>query len=516
MTKQSFVQGALVLFISGIIVKIIGFIFQIAVIRLIGTEPVGIYNMVFPVYMTVIVISTAGLPLAISKMVAQQIGLGNLGGALKIFKIALTILIILSIFFTATLLFISPLLLKSLYNDPRVLWCFYAMIPGIIIVPICSAFRGLFQGLQEMLVPAVTQCIEQIVRISTALFLIKLLKPYGIKMIAVGLSLSMILGEFIGLLLIYALYKLKRKKLRENIFSYEKARTISTTKIIKELFTFGFPTTLTRVTNSLVYTLEATLIPITLQKCGFNINQAASIYGQFSGVSMSLLTIPTVLTFSLATSLVPSISEAEAQGKFSVLQFRSSEALRLTYLFGLPVMVILLLKASSLSNILYNLPEAGITVRYLALGALFLYLAQTSNGILQGLGLVKTVFFNTIAGAIIKVAGHVFLVKISEKNRNGGALAFSLGFFVICILNLMAIYQKTGFQLKFKEIAFPFLSTIAMAFIIIFATRLLNNFLSGDLVSIISILSGFLIYMFLITASGQFSFKYLLLNKKQG
>ena len=170
MTKQSFVQGALILFIAGVFVKIIGFVFQITIIRLIGTEAVGIYNMVFPVYMTIIVISTAGLPLAISKMVANQIGLGNVKGALKIFKIALSLLIVLSLTFTFVLLFISPFLLKSLYNDPRVIWCFYAMIPGIIIVPICSAFRGLFQGLQEMLAPALTQCIEQVIRITSALF----------------------------------------------------------------------------------------------------------------------------------------------------------------------------------------------------------------------------------------------------------------------------------------------------------------------------------------------------------
>lgn len=514
MTKQSFVQGALILFIAGVFVKIIGFVFQITIIRLIGTEAVGIYNMVFPVYMTIIVISTAGLPLAISKMVANQIGLGNVKGALKIFKIALSLLIVLSLTFTFVLLFISPFLLKSLYNDPRVIWCFYAMIPGIIIVPICSAFRGLFQGLQEMLAPALTQCIEQVIRITSALFLIKILEPYGIKMIAVGLSLSMILGELVGLIIIYILYKFKKRKLRKISLNKETGKNISTKEIIKELFTFGFPTTLTRVTNSLVFTFEATLIPIALQKCGFNINQAASIYGQFSGVSMSLLTIPTVLTFSLATSLVPSISEAEAQGKISALQFRSSEALRLTYLFGLPMMMILLLKASSLSNILYNLPEAGITVRYLAFGALFLYLAQTSNGILQGLGLVKTVFINTIAGAIIKVAGIVFLVKIPDLNINGAALSFSLSFFVVCILNLTAIYNKTGFQLKIKEILIPFLATVVMAIMIIFETRSLNNYLSDNYVSLISIFTGFITYLILITVSGQFSFKYFFINKK--
>ncbi|KJS83411.1 MAG: hypothetical protein JM58_12935, partial [Peptococcaceae bacterium BICA1-8] len=114
MVKYSFMQGALILFFSGIFVKIIGFVFQITVIRIIGTEAVGLFNMVFPLYITVLVVSTAGLPLAISKMVSQQVALGNYQAALKIFRIALTVLIFLSFFFTIILLVISPLLINTL------------------------------------------------------------------------------------------------------------------------------------------------------------------------------------------------------------------------------------------------------------------------------------------------------------------------------------------------------------------------------------------------------------------
>jgi len=392
------------------------------------------------------------------------------------------------------------------------------MIPGIIIVPVCSAFRGFFQGLQEMMAPAFTQCIEQIVRISLALFLVAKLEPYGIKMIAVGLSLSMIFGELIGLIIIFTLYKLRQRKIRKyflNLNTEISKITTSTKKIISELFSFGFPTTLTRLTSSLVLTFEASLIPITLQKCGFNINQAASIYGQFSGVSMALLTIPTVLTFSLATSLVPAISEAEAQGKFTALKFRSTEALRLTYLFGLPVTLVLLLKASNLSNILFNLPEAGTTIRYLAWGALFLYLVQTSNGILQGLGLVRKVLINTITGAIIKVIGIMYLVKIPELNINGAAVAFALSYFVVCILNLTVIYKQTGFQLHLKQILLPFFAVLCMAGTIIIQTRIFEIYFPEPFITIISISSGLLIYFILITIWGQLNFRYIISSSKK-
>ncbi|MGI6225724.1 MAG: stage V sporulation protein B [Peptococcales bacterium] len=516
MSKQSFVQGALILFIAGIFVKFAGFIFQIIVIRIIGTEAVGLYNMIFPLYITAIVLSTAGLPLAISKMVSHYIALGSYRAAIRVFKVALSLIIILSLTFTLLLVIISPMLIKTLYKDPRVVWCFYAMVPGIIIVPICSAFRGFFQGLQDMVPPAFTQCIEQITRITIAIFLITTLKPYGIKIVAVGLSLSMIIGELFGLFTIYILYKLRRRKLRFSLGKNEYQKlTVPTKKIITELFKFGFPATLTRLISSLVLTFEASLIPISLQKSGFTINQAASIYGQFSGVSMTLLTIPTVLTFSLATSLLPAISEAEAQGKFAALQFRSTESLRLTYLFGLPMAIILLLKATSLSNILFNLPEAGTTIRFLAWGAIFLYLAQTSNGILQGLGLVDKVLINTIIGSCIKLLGIIYLVKIPELNINGAAVAFVLSFLIICILNLSIIHKATGFRLKIKQIILPFIAVLFMGGIIIIQTKYYIGYFSEVFTTITSISVGLLLYFILIIIFKQFSIKQFLQQTKK-
>lgn len=514
MTRHSFMQGALILFISGIFVKIVGFTFQILVIRLIGTEAVGLYNMVFPLYITVLVITTAGLPLAISKMVAQQVALNNYKAAIKIFKICLLLLVLLGFTFTVVLIIVSPFIIENLYDDPRVIWCFYTMLPGILIVSICSAFRGFFQGLQEMFAPAITQCVEQIVRVSLALILITKLQPYGIKMVAVGLSASMITGEIIGLILIYIFYLFKKNKLKKELGNFLGSLEVSIRKIILELFAFGFPTTLTRLTASLVLTFEASLIPLTLQKSGYNINQAASIYGQFSGVAITLLTIPTVLTFSLATSLVPSISEAEAQGKLSALQFRSTEALRLTYVFGLPVAIILFLKASNLSSLLFNLPDAGITLRYLACGAIFLYLAQTSNGILQGLGLVKNILFNTIVGAVIKILGIIYLVSIPQLNINGAAIAFVISYIVVCLLNLYIIYLNTGFNFTIFQIILPMIAAFFMGGLIFWETKILSSYLSQNLITIVSLSTGSFLYLFLVSIWKQINFKYIF--KKKG
>ncbi|SMB94640.1 stage V sporulation protein B [Desulfonispora thiosulfatigenes DSM 11270] len=513
MGKHTFIQGALILFVSNIFVKIIGFIYQVLIIRLAGTEAVGLFNMIFPLYITILVLTSAGLPIAISKIVAYHIGQNNYKKALKTFKITLVLLTTFSVTIFILIILFSSKILNLFYADNRVLWCFYAMSPGIIIVSLSSAFRGFFQGLQDMVPPAISQCIEQIVRFVVGIYLIYKLQAYGIKMIALGLSVSMICGEIISLLLMLVFFKFKLKKLLPNLNTSSLNSNSGKRSIIKELFGFGLPITMTRLVSSIVLTVEASLIPLILQKSGFSLSQAASSYGQFSGVAITLLTIPTVLTFSLATSLIPSISEAEAQGALPMLRARSTEALRLTYVFGLPAAIVLFLKATEISTIFFNLPENGTTLKILSFGAIFLYLIQTSNGILQGLGLVKSVFINTTIGAIIKIIGIIFLVSIPELNINGAALAFTFSFIIVSSLNLLTVHKNTNFYFKTSQILIPFCLALVMGAMIIWQCNILSPYLSEKAFTLWSILSSGLLYVLLSTLFGQLNLKSLIKNK---
>ena len=186
--------------ISSTIVRILGFIYQILIIRIIGTETIGLYNMVHPVFIMALVIATAGLPLAVSKLVSRQMAYHNIKASLKILRIAIILLLISGITITLVLLFIAPYILNSLYKDPRIDLILYAMLPCITISAISSAL-GVFQGLQEMTPTAITQCLEQITRIVFGIILAIKLQSYGIQAVAVGLAISMLLGELVGLFL---------------------------------------------------------------------------------------------------------------------------------------------------------------------------------------------------------------------------------------------------------------------------------------------------------------------------
>ena len=497
MVRKNFIQGAFILLISSTIVRILGFIYQILIIRIIGTETIGLYNMVHPVFIMALVIATAGLPLAVSKLVSRQMAYHNIKASLKILRIAIILLLISGITITLVLLFIAPYILNSLYKDPRIDLILYAMLPCITISAISSALRGFFQGLQEMTPTAITQCLEQITRIVFGIILAIKLQSYGIQAVAVGLAISMLLGELVGLFFLSLLYFRKKQSIiklaRNNVCAH-----INSSTVIFDLFSFGIPTTFTRLISSISLMLEASLLPLTLQKIGFTINQAAAMYGQFSGVSMTILSVPTILTFSLAISLVPAISEAEAQGKLSSLQFRTTESLRLTFLLGLPAVVALLFMPAELSTLLFNIPEAGSTLRILGFGGIFLYLCQTSNGILQGLGLVNKIFINTTIGSLIKILGIIYLASIPELNINGAAIGFTVSYIVVCFLNLEVIRKSTGIEIKQKQIVLPIIAALIMATSLIISTLVLSPLFSKNMVTLISLVFSGLIYLILV------------------
>jgi stage V sporulation protein B len=439
MAKQSFLKGAFILLLANIIVKSMGFIYQILIVRMISPEGIGIFNMIFPLYITALVLTTAGIPLAVSKYVAEETALNKRESAERIFGSAVTLLFIFSTIITFFFILIAPTLIKTLYTDSRILPAFLFLLPALLFVSLSSTIKGFFQGLQDMRPTAVTQLIEQIIRISSGFLLIYLLRPYGLTWTAAGLSLAVFLSELAGLIYLVTLYK---NKISRHIFQRPSLT------IIKRLLSFSIPISITRITSSVISTIEASLIPHQLKKAGYNLSQATSFYGELSGVAFTILAIPSTLTFSLATTLVPAISEAQSRKQQQLLCQRTSDAIGITIIAGIPCGLILFFWGPIITKLLFNVTQAGEILRLLALGSLFLYLLQTSSGILQGLGYVKTNFLTTTIGGLIRISGIYFLGAHAIFGPSRIALSYVTAYFTVSLLNLFIIKRKAGISLQ--------------------------------------------------------------------
>lgn len=306
--KNKFLQGTVILLVTSVLLRGLGFVYQMLVVRFAGTESVGLLNMSFPFYMMLVVLATAGMPVAIAKLTAEYVSRGREEQVSAMMRTAFLLVGVLSLLCLAAALLLVPRLFQIMETEERVARCFYILVPGIAIVPFTSVMRGYFQGMQQMLYPSLGQVAEQLIRVSCGLVFIIWLCPHDVISLAMGLAAAAITGELGGFLLLFGFYLYSRcKQKRQAVGRLRKG-----TPVLQSLLALGLPTTFTRLTSSVDMAIEASLVPFCLMAVGYNASQAAAVYGQFSGVAVSLVTIPTVLTGALATALIPAVSEADA------------------------------------------------------------------------------------------------------------------------------------------------------------------------------------------------------------
>ncbi|MFZ5597254.1 MAG: stage V sporulation protein B [Bacillota bacterium] len=467
MSGRSFLYGTAVLLAANVFNRFVGFIYQIMMMRLIRPEGVGLFSMIFPVYIMMLVLASLGIPVAISKLVAEEVAVGNLSGAYRIFKISLSIIIASSSLLMVLLLLCAPLLTRHVFANPDVYPCFVSLVPGVLIVSICSAFRGFFQGLQRMSPTAVTQAIEQLVRVAAGLGIASIMLPHGIKYASLGISLGVICGELSGFLIMLYIYATRRPRLYASAFD-----PTPTSNVLGRIFNLGIPVTLTRFVSTALMSLDALIIPRRLLLSGMSMWESTAAFGKFVGITEALFFTPGVITLALTTALIPAVSDAMAQGKTMLLKNRIEEAVRITIMVGAPVAAVFLVLPHEMCQVFFGYASAGDALFVLALSGPFLYLHQTTTGILQGLGRAVVPFKNLVKASVFKITGIYFLTSIPGFGIQGTALSLAVGYIILACLNYRDLKKHTGISINAVSCAYKPVIAAAAAGMVMLQTKL--------------------------------------------
>ncbi len=499
MVQQSFIYGAMILLFANFINRIVGFIYQILMIRLIGPEGVGLFNMVYPIYVLVLVAATMGIPLAIAKLVAEETAKNNFAGAFRIFKVSFLLILCLSVFFTVVALAGAPYLKEHVFPNPKVYYCFLSLVPGIIIVSLCSAFRGYFQGLQQMTPTAVTQMTEQLIRVVAGLSIAYFLLPRGIEYAAIGLSLGVILGELTGFLVMLGIYFYHRPRI-----ALAPVPNIPFLASTVRIFGLAIPVTLTRLVTTGVMSVDAILIPYRLHASGLTMSEATAAYGELIGIAMTLTLTPGIITFALATALVPAVSDAVALNNLSLVRSRVSESMRITMLVGMPATIVLLTMPEQLCLLFFDYPQAGNVLRAVAMGGPFLFIVQTTTGVLQGMGRADKPLKNLIVGSVIKVTGVYYFTAIPALGIIGTAYALSFSYAVAAWLNYRDLQLLSGVRLEILQwFVKPVIASVVMMLVIVNFNSLLISWIEAEKMrTILSLLIGVPVYIIIMSLIG--------------
>ncbi|WP_249870992.1 stage V sporulation protein B [Oceanobacillus saliphilus] len=456
MTKQTFLQGAMILIIAGMITRFMGFINRIVVARLMGEEGVGLYMMALPTLFLVMTLTQLGLPVAISKRVAEADAVNDQGKIKKIVIVSLVITLFSSILFTILLALGAPYLASTLLTDSRSMLPLLAISPIIPITAVAAVIRGYFQGKQNMKPQSYAQVIEQIVRIACVAFFVNLLLPYGVEYAAAGAMISVILGEFISLM--YMIYVFKRKKtvkIRSKFFSYFK----SGQTVAKELFSIALPSLGSRMIGSISNFLDPILVFQSLAIAGISSSIATKQYGELTGYVMPLLFLPTFITHSLSVALVPSIAEAEANRNRQMIHYRIHQSIRISFASGAISTVVLSLFSVQLLTYMYGTGNASHYLVLMAPFFLLLYIQAPLQAALQALDLARPAMWNSLIGMALKSIVLLTLATNPNFGIMGAAIAISCGIVVVTLLHLAVLHKEIGY-------AIPLVDGIKMAFLL--------------------------------------------------
>ncbi len=510
--KQSFIKGALILTAAGLTSRLIGAVFRIALAALITDEGIGLYQMAYPIYTGLLAISTAGIPIAVSKLVSENIALNNYYGATRVFKVALTLLTISGFIISLAMYLGADFVVTYISRDPRAYIPLVAMSPAIFFVAIMSTFRGYFQGQQTMVPTGASQIIEQLTRVGIALFLAVFLLPMGLEYSAAGATFGAVAGAIFGLLFLAYLYVKEKGYMAEKVRKQRIKERVSFREVLYRIAQLAVPITIGSLILPLINILDLIIVPQRLHVAGFTTERATALYGQLTGMATPLAHIPAIITISLAVSLVPSISEALTLNNYHLIRRNSNLAIRLTLILGMPAALGLYVLAEPITLLLFNNVEAAIPLRIIAFSVIFLTMYQTTTGILQGLGKPILPVKNMGLGALIKIIMGWTLTAIPQVNIQGAALATLVGFAISSLLNLYQVKRDTGMRFDFNHhLLKPVLSVSVMGVAVYLSYNYLNMFfadlyspaLSNAAATLISIGAGIIVYgvMLFITGS---------------
>ncbi len=462
-TGQSLLKGTLVLTVAGIVVKIIGSLNWVILSRVLGGEGMGLYQMAYPLYFLALSVSSAGIPVAISIITAERVAARDYRGARRVFRVSLLLLAATGLIFSLLLFFGASWLIQERFiRDPRAYYSLVALAPAIFFVTILSSFRGFLQGWQFMTPTAVSQIAEQVVRVVTMLVFATLLAGRGIEYAAAGATFGAAPGAVAGLLIILFYYWRHRAELTPQPAPEDTLVGQSGGEIVRRIFRLSVPISVSSVMLPVVANLDLFIVPLRLEAAGYTVEAATELFGYLTGMAVPLVNLATVLTGSLATSIVPAVSEAHSLGAHDRLHRRTAAGFRLANFVTVPAFVGVWVLAEPLSMMLYHAPQAAPAVRALSFAVVLLGIHQVSTGVLQGLGRTFIPVKNMTISAAAKVALNWTLTANPALGIVGAAWATVADIGIAALLNMYYVRRYTGFTSDYAALAKSAVAAVVM------------------------------------------------------
>lgn len=429
MKSKSVLKGAFILSLGGILTKLLGAVYRIPLTNLLGAKGIGLYQMVFPLYSLLLTFSSTGVPSGMSKLIAE----GNnpktvLKSSLKVFVGAGAVLSVVMAVFSKVIATVQG------NSDASV--CYLLLSPSVVAVSIISCFRGYFQGFSDMRPTAVSQVLEQSVKLTLGLTLCYIARNDTVLSVSLAI-LSVTVSEIITLL--YFVLKAKRKGVFQGFLGCEVS--------LKPIFYTVIPMMAITLIIPLIRTVDSFLIINVISRYSA---RATELYGLLTGAVESIVSLPVSACYALAVTSIPIISNLKKQGgnygekclKVATLTLLAGGLLGfLTYAFA-PLGIKLLYGGLSAES----KAVATEMLRVSSLSVIFLSLMQTTVACVNAIGKFKVTLVSGIIAGAVKITLSIILLSMPKINVFGAIYSDIACYFVACFINLGYIIYNNVFN----------------------------------------------------------------------
>ncbi len=503
--KQPFLKGALILAVTNLLVKLLGALFKIPIRRFVlSGEGYGIYTSSYTIYNVLFIIATAGLPVAISKMVSESIAKNNFKEALQIQKIAQKLLLVIGIVGSLILFFGAKLFANSIGISEA--WRpIMALAPCLFFVACMSVYRGMFQGMSNMIPTATSELIEScgklIIGLALAFVLLDKTNPESTvsqSMAAAGAILGVSCGALLGAVYLFFQFRATKKVLKEKESAEGSVVSPSKTILVK-LLKLAVPITIGSAVFTLASFIDLTMIVNLLKGLGYIEKERSTMWGYYND-AMTMFNLPPALVASLSVSVVPAISTALTAKKFAEAKATTETAIRIALLFALPCAIGMSVLAGPILNLVIKDMGGADMLTVLAYGVAFVSVVMVSNAILQSNGKVWTPVIHMLLGGVVKIIVNFILVGNPSININGAPYGTVLCYLTVMVLNLLSVQKLLHPNYGWGFILKTLCAVALMGVVAYYVNLVLVPFLGSNLSLLVAIGAGGVTYLVLLVA----------------
>ena len=504
--KNGFVGGIIILTVSNLLVKVTGLLFKIPMNYIMGDTGMGYYNSAYSIYTLFYMLSTSGLPVAISVTVSEKRAQGKIGSAKKVFHLALAVFAAIGLLAFALMFFTSgklALLISSELSAMSVA----AAAPTILFVCVSGAYRGYFQGCGNMMPTAVSQLIEAmgklLIGIACALYAIR--RGAEIHVGAAYAVFGLTAGSFVGMLylIITGFVRGDRDLVTEHEIDYTSDKTGS---IFRRFLAISIPVTLSASVMSLTNMLDTAMIQRILILSGMTAEEATAAYGNYTSLAVPLFNLPPVLIYPIAYSLVPVVAAAAGDGKFEAARDKIRVSLKYALIIGLPCAMGLSALSDPILCLLYNdtsAHAAAMLLTLLAPSSLLVCILAITNSVLQGCGKEKMPVISMLVGGGVKLLSGMLLIKL--YGISGAPVSTFLCYLTVTVMNLAFTVRYTKVHLTPGMLYKPLLSAVVCSLSAVLVNSILKPVLGSSPACVSSVLSAAVVYLTMLILLGEVS-----------